>query len=622
MKKEQEVIKNNKSIKAKNDSSLETNDNNDVILNDQEEQEELDKELEEQLGENVDSKNNPTKIWALGGIEEIGKNMYCFQQDDEIYIVDCGIKFADEQLPGIDGIICPFDYLVENKEKVKAVLITHGHEDHIGGIPYLLKTLEIPAIYASRLACEMIKKKIKDFDGVKQTKFIFIEDDTKITSKHFKIEFYRVCHSIPDAFGVYIETKNAKIIESGDYKFDFSTNGDESDILKMAELGRRDIDLLMTESTNAETPGFAPSEKIVINELKNLIEQAPGRIFIATFASNLQRIDELIQIAVKANKKICTIGRSMNTNINVSIDIGYLNISKSEIIEPREIGKYNDNEVLILCTGSQGEEMAALNQMANGRNDWISFKPTDTVIFSSNPIPGNFESVERLVNLLYRRGVRVAINSKETKLHTTGHATQQEQQLLFKLINPQYIIPTHGEYKMLRALRQNAIDSGVHPDNVHQIVNGQIVEMLDHKIKITNNFIDATEVYVSGNEINSDTSTLLKHRRALSEDGIFYVTLILDSKQRKLINLPVITSKGSFFIKGSQPLITKIVYSIKERVDTYLKRTQYINYNFLKKLVINVSQFFIWSNKKKHPLIRTTIFDLSKDQQQTTNKKS
>ncbi len=564
-------------------------------------------ELENKITENT---VHPTKIYSLGGIEEIGKNMYVFEQNDELFIVDCGIKFASEELLGIDAIICPFDTLIENKDKIKGLIITHGHEDHIGGIPYLLMSVYVPIIYASKLATEMIKKKLKEFDIPKMPTFKIIDDETKIKTEHFSIEFYRVCHSIPDAFGIYIETENARIIESGDFKFDLSTRGDEFDVIKLASFGKRDIDLLMCESTNAETQGFSPSEKYVIDELKNIIELCPGRVFVATFASNLQRIDEIIQIGVKNKRKICLLGRSMNNNVGISIDIGFLNISKDQFIEPRDLKNYRDDQILILCTGSQGEEMAALNQLANGNNVWISFKPTDTIIFSSNPIPGNYESVERLLNLLYMRGVRICSNSKETKLHTTGHASQIEQQLLFKLVNPQYIIPIHGEYKMLRALKQNAIDSGIHPDNIIQIANGQIVHILNHKLYTTDEHIEMYDVYVNNGKIDTNSTGMLKYRKTLSENGIFNVTLVIDLKQKKLLNLPVITTKGTFFVKDSQPLITKIAYSIKEKVEEQIIDAKFINNNLLRRTVANVSQFYIWSNKRKKPLIRTTIFNV------------
>ena len=576
-------------------------------LFEQDKKEQMQKVQDDVTGE----KDHPTKIWALGGIDEIGKNMYCFQQGEEIFIVDCGIKFADEDLPGVGGIICPFDSLVEKKDRVKGLIITHAHEDHIGGIPYLLMTMDIPKIYGSQLAIEFIKKRLKEFPNIKFNNYEIINDSTVIKTNEFKIEFYRVCHSIPDAFGIYLETKNARIVESGDYKFDFGASGDEFDILKAAEIGRRDVDVLLCESTNAETPGFGASEKYVIEELRGLIEYAPGRVFVSTFASNLQRIEEIIQLGLKMNRKICLFGRSMNANVQIALNLGLLNVSKQQIIDTADLNKYPDNEIMILCTGSQGEEMAALNQMAIGRNQRVVFKKTDTVILSSNPIPGNFESVENLINKLYIAGVNVCVNTKESKIHSSGHATQVEQQLLIKLINPQYIIPIHGEFKMLRALRQNAIDAGVHPDNIVQISRGQVVEVLDHKIISTEKFVDIFDVYVNNGKIDYDSTSTLKYRKVLSKDGVVNVTLVLNYKTMQLLMQPTITTKGTFFVKDSQALLGKIAYAIKDKLNAFLKRSKFINNNYIRKMVSSTVQFYVWSNKRKNPIVRTTIFELN-----------
>ncbi len=556
--------------------------------------------------------NKPTYMFALGGIEEIGKNMYVVEHDEEIYVIDCGIKFADaNDLLGVDSIICPFDYLVQNKDKIKGLIVTHAHEDHIGGIPYLLKTVSIPKIYAAKLTAGIIKKKLKEHKNLQQYSFETFDDNKIIESKHFKIEFFRVCHSIPDAFGIYFQTPNGKIVSTGDFRFDFSTQGDESDIQKMAELGRRDIDILLCESTNSETQGFSVSEKYIINEIKKIIDNAKGRVFLSTFASNLGRIEEIIEIAIKNNRKICLIGRSMITNIETSIDVGFLNVSDDWFIEAREIEKYPDNEVLVLCTGSQGEEMAALNQMAMGKHAWITFKPTDILIMSSNPIPGNYESVEKLLNKLSRKNITIITNRQEQKLHASGHATETEQQLMFKLINPLYLIPIHGEYKMLKALRKNASNAGINPDNVIQVTNGQKIELLNHVAKATNDFVDIYDVYVDGNNINSDSDGLLKYRRILSQDGVFNITLLIDRKNKKVIDNPVVSTRGCIYAKSHYGLITKISYTIKTNIEELMNKQQSpINNNEIRKICENVAGSFIWRHKKKRPLIRTTIFDV------------
>ncbi len=560
----------------------------------------------------MEKTNKPTYIFALGGIEEIGKNMYVVEHDDEIYVIDCGIKFADSNdLLGVDSIICPFDYLVQNKDKIKGLIVTHAHEDHIGGIPYLLKTVSIPKIYAAKLTAGIIKKKLKEHKNLQQFSFETFDDNKVIQSKNFKIEFFRVCHSIPDAFGIYFETPNGRIVSTGDFRFDFSTQGDESDIQKMAELGRRDIDVLLCESTNSETQGFSVSEKYIINEIKKIIDNAKGRVFLSTFASNLGRIEEIIEIGIKNNRKICLIGRSMITNIETSIDVGFLNVSDDWFIEAREIEKYPDNEILVLCTGSQGEEMAALNQMAMGKHAWITFKPTDILIMSSNPIPGNYESVEKLLNKLSRKNITIITNRQEQKLHASGHATETEQQLMFKLINPLYLIPIHGEYKMLKALRKNASNAGINPDNVIQVTNGQKIELLNHVAKATNDFVDIYDVYVDGNNINSDSDGLLKYRRILSQDGVFNITLLIDRKNKKVVDNPVVSTRGCIYAKSHYGLITKISYTIKTNIEELMGKQQNpINNNEIRKICENVASSFIWRHKKKHPLIRTTIFDV------------
>jgi ribonuclease J len=310
-----------------------------------------------------------TKIIPLGGIEEIGKNMTIIEHDDEIFIVDCGIKFADENvLFGVNAIICPFDYLIANEHKIVGLFVTHAHEDHIGGIPYLLKSINIPKIYGFKLTTLIIAKKLREHKDLKTYEFEVIDDNSEIKTKHFKINFYRVCHSIPDCFGLFIETPNGKVVHTGDFRFDLLAQGDETDILKIAEIGRKDIDLLLCETTNSETRGFSSSEKNVVDELRRIISKAKGRVFLTTFASQLSRIEEVIEIAISNNRKIALCGRSLETNIEMAIKANYLNISKNSFIEPREVKNEKPNEVIILLTGSQGEEMAALSQIAVGKH--------------------------------------------------------------------------------------------------------------------------------------------------------------------------------------------------------------------------------------------------------------
>jgi ribonuclease J len=403
-----------------------------------------------------------------------------------------------------------------------------------------------------------------------------------------------VCHSIPDAFGICFNTPTGNIVTTGDFRFDFLTKGDESDIWKMAEIGKRDIDVLLCESTNAQTPGFSVSEKYIIDELRREIKVGQGRIFVTIFASNLNRIEEVIEIAINNKRKIILGGRSMINNVGVSLKLGMLNVSKNNFIEMKDIEHFPDNELLFLTTGSQGEEMAALNQIANGNHMFIKFKPTDTIIFSSNPIPGNFESVENLLNKLCKSGVKINISTSEKKIHSTGHATQTELQLLIKLINPRYIVPIHGEFKMLTALKRNGEYVGINPNNLLIVVNGQKVKLYSgHKAEATNEFVDIYDNFVDGNKVDKDISNLLKYRQILSSDGIVSIVLTIDEKNKIIDQLPIFSNRGGFHSQSSTDLISKIIHSIKENVGSILSNSNIIDEDEIKKNVQSTVEFFI-----------------------------
>jgi ribonuclease J len=382
------------------------------------------------------------------------------------------------------------------------------------------------------------------------------------------VEAFKVCHSIPDCLGVYIQTKDAKIVSTGDFRFDFSTEGDQTDINKIAEIGLRDVDLLLCESTNGEKPGFSVSEQVIIDNLRRLITSAKGRVFVSLFASNLERGQHLLQIALQCKRKLVLLGRSMKNAMNTAMDIKYLNIGKSDIIENlKEINEYPDNEVFVLMTGSQGEEMAALNQMAIGNNPFFAIKPTDTIILSSSPIPGNFRKVEELVNKLYKSRANIVVNTAALNIHASGHATQQEQQLMIKLVNPRYLVPIHGEIKMHFALKKTAHTSGIKREQTIIVQNGQKVEINDHVVSATTEVVDTSDVYIDGNSVSNNSDNVLKFRQMMSSDGIFSVVLIFDKEKRALKFMPHLSSRGIFYTKTFLSLITKISYSIKDKID-------------------------------------------------------
>ncbi|WP_027123796.1 ribonuclease J [Mycoplasmoides pirum] len=558
----------------------------------------------------------PTKIYAFGGLDEIGKNMYGIEYKDEIVVIDCGIKFAHEELLGIDGIVANFEYLKKNAEKLKAVVITHGHEDHIGGIPYLLKEVEVPVIYAPKIASEFIMRKLQEHKDAKPTEIVVYDDFSIFKTKHFTIDFYRVNHSVPDSFGVCVQTPNGNIVESGDYRFDFAARNEELDMQKVVEISNRGVDLFMTETTNAEVNGFSSSEQDIYKNINKIISEAPGRVIMTTFASNTTRINEVIEIALNKDRKICLLGKAMEANVTTSRKVGYINIKETDLISPRELKKYEDQNIIIFCTGSQGEELAALNVMARGKHSWVSLKPTDTIIMSSNPIPGNYANVEHLLNELYKHGVIIYENSPSLRLHASGHATRQELQLMLRLVNPKYVMPIHGEYKMFSKIKKIASEVGIDKENVVIAKNGDMLYLIDHELYYSDQFFNSDSVYIEGHATSNNSAKILKERKILSEDGIFTIILLINKKKFDIINLPIVITRGCFFAKESAALVTKMTHVIKQAVKEELRKqsnnekNKEINYSSISDLASNIANHYIWRNKRRNPLIKTIIEEI------------
>ncbi|MDE7221873.1 MAG: ribonuclease J, partial [Ureaplasma sp.] len=498
---------------------------------------------------------NSTYIYALGGLDEIGKNSYVIEDNDSLVIVDAGIKFTNEMYSGFNGMIANYESLLEKKDKIKALIITHGHEDHIGAIPHLLCQLPIKKIIAPTLPVELIKKRLSEHKDIEPIEMLPYSDDSIFQLGSIKVDFLRVCHSIPDSFAVVFETPNGKIVESGDFRFDFATDGDQTNLTKMMEIGMRNIDVLLCESTSSEVPGFSESEKYIIKNIEDYIKAAPGRVFVSTFSSNLSRIEEIIVIAINLNKKVAIMGKSMEANVKISRRLGYLKAKDNDFIQAKDVKNYPDNEVLVILTGSQGEPTAALNMMAQGKHSKISLKPSDTVILSSNPIPGNFAQVESLINNLYRHGVTVRENHPDKKIHSSGHATRSEQQLLIRGINSRYLVPIHGEYKMLKTLKKNATDLGYKEEDIIIVRNGDVLELKDKKLT---HLVGARKAYepvlVNGMEVSAYTKQLLNERNQLSNDGIVNVVLQYSSKNNKVYDT-TISTRGCFYASDNIQLL-------------------------------------------------------------------
>ena len=427
-------------------------------------------------------KKQNTKVFALGGLGEVGKNMYVVNHNDEIIVIDSGVMFPEEELLGIDFVIPDFTYLKENESKIKYLLITHGHEDHIGGIPFLLNQVKIPKIYAPVQAKELIEKKL-DERNIKYKNLYAYTEKTKLKTKYFNIEFFRTTHSIPDSHGISISTPNGVIVMTGDFKFDFTPIGPMSNLHKMAEIGKNGVKLLMSDSTNALSPGISVSESVVDENLGEIFKNNKDkRIILATFASNVYRLKHIIETCRENKRKVALFGRSMDTSIDIAIKCGYIK-DKNIIVTPEEANKMDPSKVCLLCTGSQGEPLAALSRIASGSHKQIKLIPNDIVIFSSSPIPGNNASVSKTINKLYLKGVKVYTHGVDFDIHSSGHGNQEELKLMLRLFMPEYFAPYHGEYRMLKTHADLANLCGIPKSKTFILENGNVLNISKDEVK-------------------------------------------------------------------------------------------------------------------------------------------
>ncbi len=548
-----------------------------------------------------------TLVYALGGLGEIGKNMYCFEHDNEIVIVDCGVKFPEEDLLGVDYVIPDYSYLVKNHDKVKALIITHGHEDHIGGIPFFLRSVRLKEIYAPRFAKALIEKKLEEHRLSRSCKVIEINSDSRVKTQYFNIGFFDTVHSIPDSLGVLINTPNGRIVETGDFKFDLTPVGRNSDYQKMAFMGQAGVTLLMSDSTNSSVPGFSISERQVALAINEQMRKTPGRLLVSTFASNVLRLNQILEAAVACGRKVAVFGRSMENVCEIGRRNGVINIPDSSFITGNELNTLPPNKICIVCTGSQGEPMAALSRIANGTHKFIRIIPGDTVLFSSNPIPGNGVSVGGVINQLTRVGANVVTNSPLTSFHTTGHAPQEEQKLMLNLIKPKYFMPNHGEYKMLVQHSQTAQLTGIEEDHCLICSNGDIVVLRDEECFIANERVQTDAIYVDGNDASGLSTSVIKDRKILAENGLVAVIVTIDSRYNKILCRPSIVSRGFVFIKDSQTLLKEaelIVYdSLKKKMQ------QRTTFGELKNCIRSSLEPFLFQRTNRNPIVIPVILN-------------
>ncbi len=552
--------------------------------------------------------NGITKVFALGGLGEVGKNMYCVMTDNEIIITDVGITFPSNELPGIDYIIPDFSFLKKNESKIKALFITHGHEDHIGGIPYLLQTVNIPAIYAPNQAVSLIRKKLEERDINYKNLFIYTEK-SKIKFKTMSVEFFRTTHSIPDSHGIAITTPNGVIVTTGDFKFDLTPIGPMSNLQKMAAIGAKGVTLLLSDSTNALNSGFSMSESRVDEALAEIFKEHNGRIIIATFASNIYRLKHIVDTCKKNNRKIAIFGRSMENNIEISLNEGYIK-HKEIFVTPEEANHLPPNQVCLLCTGSQGEPLAALSRIANGSHRQIKLQSDDLVIFSSSAIPGNALSISKIINKLYLQGVKVCTSTSLSDVHTSGHGSEEELKLMIRLFKPKYFMPFHGEYRMLKRHADIAVECGIPRENTFVLENGDVLTMYKGKVKAEGSVL-AGDVYIDGNRIGEVGSAVMRDRKLMSSDGIVVVIANIDTKHNQLLGSVNITSRGFVIIQDSADLI-KELEDISNQVITS-KINSHVNYNEIKSELVSSLSTYIYEKTGRNPIILPVIMDIKKD---------
>lgn len=554
-------------------------------------------------------KNNEdaTYIVALGGLGEVGKNMYAFTHKDEIYIIDAGVMFPETDLLGVDYVIQDTTYLKQNEDKIKGLIITHGHEDHIGGISFLLQGVNIPMIYAPKIAVDLINKKLVDRNiGYKNIEVI--NEDSIIKSKYFNIEFVRTTHSIPDSYAIVLHTPNGTIFETGDFKFDLTPIGPMADLHKMARIGSEGVRLLMSDSTNSLNEGFSKSESAVDGALTDIISNHNGRVIIATFASNIFRIKHIVESCQHNNRKIITFGRSMENAIEIALNNNLIT-DKSIFIEANQAKDMKHNEVCILCTGTQGEPLAALSRIANGTHKQISLLPDDLVVFSSSPIPGNASSINNVINKLYLKGVKVFTNTDLADVHTSGHAKQEEQKLMLRLIQPEYFMPMHGEYRMLKQHADTGALCGVKKENCFILQNGESLVMDKDGIR-KGPVVTAGDVYVDGSRIGDIGSVVIKDRKLMSRDGILVTILNINPMTKKLLLKPNVTTRGFVLVNENTELIQAIEKKIFDVTIHYLNNNNY-NYVDLRNTIILELHPFINNLTGRRPIILPVIMEIN-----------
>ena len=547
------------------------------------------------------------KIIPLGGLHEIGKNITVFEYENDIIIVDYGLAFPEDDMLGVDLVIPDISYLEKNKDKIRALIITHGHEDHIGAIPYLLKKINVP-IYATRLTCGLIRNKLEEHKLVKSTKLVEVKQGEVVKAGKFSVEFIRSSHSIPDSVALAIKSPAGTVIHTGDFKIDYTPiDGQIMDFGRLAELGNEGVLALMSDSTNSERKGYTMSEKTVGDVFERLFQGCRKRIVVATFASNVHRVQQIVNCAVRYNRKIAVCGRSMINMINTARELDYIKVPDNVFIDIDMIKNYTDDQLVIITTGSQGEPMSALTRMASGEHRKVQITPDDLIIISANPIPGNEKLVSKVIDDLMQIGAEVVYSSL-ADVHVSGHACQEEQRLMLALVKPKYFLPVHGEYRQLKAHAETAEEMGIDKDNIFMLTNGRVLEMNQEEAKFTTS-VQSGRVLVDGLGVGDVGNIVLRDRQHLSQDGLIIIVMTMDSATGEIVAGPDVISRGFVYVRESENLMENVKAVIRNEIEK-CERNHITDWSTIKSNLRDNLKDYIAQKTKRNPMILPIIMEV------------
>lgn len=562
------------------------------------------------MAERKTNRKNKLKVISLGGLQEIGKNITVFEYGNEIIIVDCGVAFPQDEMLGIDLVIPDFSYLNKNRDKIKGLLLTHGHEDHIGAIPYFLKEFIDVPIYGTKLTLGLLENKLREHHLIDKAKLNCVTAGDTVKFRNFKVEFIRTTHSIADTVAMAITTPYGVIVHSGDFKVDYTPiHGEPIDLQRFAEIGKEGVLLFLCESTNCTQPGYTMSEKSVGEIFERIFEESENcRIMVATFSSNIHRIQQIINSAVRSHRKVAVLGRSMENAVRTASELGYLNIPKNVLIEVGELKNYTDKQIVIITTGSQGEPMAALSRMAASEHRQVDIKAGDKIIISASPIPGNEKTISKVINELLKKGANVVYEAELPEVHVSGHAKQEELKLLHALVKPKYLMPVHGEYKHLMKHQELAISMGMKKKDIFIMSIGEVLEITQKSAKVNGN-VQAGQIFVDGLGVGDVGNIVIRDRKHLSQDGLMIVVVTMEKETSQILAGPDIISRGFVYVKESETLIEdarKVVMEALEKCE----RRQISDWSYVKSLIRDTLREYLWQLTKRRPMILPIIMEV------------